>query len=44
VFDQKPLPGDKTISLKTKPEKILKNERRIKGIYIIIGASWQWSR
>jgi hypothetical protein len=39
VFDQNPLPGASTISLKTKPEKILKNDKSIKGMYIIMGAS-----
>jgi len=39
VLDQNPDPGDKTISLKTKPEKILKNDNNRRGMYIMTGAS-----
>jgi len=41
ALDQNPDPGDKIISLNTKPEKILKIERIKRGAYIIMGASWQ---
>ena len=44
ALDQNPDPGDKTISLKTKPEEILKNDNNRRGMYIMTGASWQWSK
>ena len=40
-LNQNPEADDKTISLKKKPEKILKIERKKSGIYMIKGASWQ---
>lgn len=38
-LDQKPEAGDKIMSLKTKPENILKKDKIKRGIYIISGAS-----